>query len=270
MEYMSLQKAASSCLYSQEYLSLRARQKKLKAVKIGRNWSTTKEWLDEYIDKSEAYKESTQSNRINSQGRSFTQFEDELLERPFKQSSLLEPPLNLPIETSDADIWEDGTPEEVACRGAFQRKLQFAFATLGIVALLVTSISLGQRQILSVAEEVHPIVISSVATLHKEIAEKGFIAGAGVGEIAQRYVRWFGEQIQSIAQIFRSDTVRQGLVVTPSADNDERVKAQIKQSFSDEVIVSPHDEETGIITPVFRSRTGEDYLYILVPLQDRE
>ncbi|MEK9153146.1 MAG: hypothetical protein AAB723_00930, partial [Patescibacteria group bacterium] len=34
--------------YSQEYLSLRARQGKLKAVKIGRNWLMAKEWIDEY------------------------------------------------------------------------------------------------------------------------------------------------------------------------------------------------------------------------------
>ena len=41
--------ASQLCDYSQEYLSLRARQKKLKAVKMGRNWVTTKEWLDEYV-----------------------------------------------------------------------------------------------------------------------------------------------------------------------------------------------------------------------------
>ncbi len=48
--YISLQEAAiHSEIYSQEYLSLRARQGKLKAVKFGRNWVTTKGWVDEYI-----------------------------------------------------------------------------------------------------------------------------------------------------------------------------------------------------------------------------
>ncbi len=47
---ISLQEAAKySKIYSQEYLSLRARQGKLKAVKFGRNWLTTKEWIDSYI-----------------------------------------------------------------------------------------------------------------------------------------------------------------------------------------------------------------------------
>jgi len=56
-KYLSLQRASKLSRYSQEYLSLRARQGKLKAVKRGRNWITTKEWLDEYIRSAEEYKE---------------------------------------------------------------------------------------------------------------------------------------------------------------------------------------------------------------------
>ncbi|MGB2762385.1 MAG: hypothetical protein WBC21_02485 [Minisyncoccales bacterium] len=47
--YISLMKATRYCDYSQEYLSLRARQGKLKAIKFGRNWVTKKEWLDDYL-----------------------------------------------------------------------------------------------------------------------------------------------------------------------------------------------------------------------------
>ncbi|MBI1975629.1 MAG: hypothetical protein HYS59_01350, partial [Candidatus Vogelbacteria bacterium] len=46
--YISLLEASKHSLYSQEYLSLRARQGKLKAVKRGRNWATTREWVREY------------------------------------------------------------------------------------------------------------------------------------------------------------------------------------------------------------------------------
>jgi hypothetical protein len=48
-EYISLTEASKLCAYSQEYLSLRARQGKLKAIKMGRNWVTTQEWLEDYI-----------------------------------------------------------------------------------------------------------------------------------------------------------------------------------------------------------------------------
>ena len=51
--YISLSEATKFCNYSQEYLSLRARQGKLKAVKFGRNWITKKEWLDEYLGRAQ-------------------------------------------------------------------------------------------------------------------------------------------------------------------------------------------------------------------------
>ena len=53
--YISLQEATKYCNYSQEYLSLRARKGKLRALKFGRNWVTKKEWLNEYLDKIKEY-----------------------------------------------------------------------------------------------------------------------------------------------------------------------------------------------------------------------
>jgi hypothetical protein len=48
-EFITLLKASEESPYSQEYLSLRARQGKLKAVKQGRNWVTTREWIAQYV-----------------------------------------------------------------------------------------------------------------------------------------------------------------------------------------------------------------------------
>ncbi|MBU4082825.1 hypothetical protein KKB98_02695, partial [Patescibacteria group bacterium] len=51
VKYISLKEASELCSYSQDYLSLRARQGKLKAAKMGRNWVTRKEWVKEYVAK---------------------------------------------------------------------------------------------------------------------------------------------------------------------------------------------------------------------------
>lgn len=48
--YISLQEAAKYCPYSQEYLSLLARRGKLSSVKFGRNWMTTREAVDSYME----------------------------------------------------------------------------------------------------------------------------------------------------------------------------------------------------------------------------
>ncbi|MBN2121812.1 Fic family protein [Candidatus Micrarchaeota archaeon] len=50
-EYMPLTEAAKHSKYSQEYLSLLAREGKIGAVKFGRNWMITKEALEEYAKK---------------------------------------------------------------------------------------------------------------------------------------------------------------------------------------------------------------------------
>ncbi|MCD6270792.1 helix-turn-helix domain-containing protein, partial [bacterium] len=50
-KFISLKEASELCSYSEPHLRLRAREGKLKAVKIGRNWATTKEWLDEFLRK---------------------------------------------------------------------------------------------------------------------------------------------------------------------------------------------------------------------------
>ena len=50
--------------YSQEYLSLLCRQGKLKGKKIGRNWVTTKEWLDKYQAKTQ-YANGAKPAKIN-------------------------------------------------------------------------------------------------------------------------------------------------------------------------------------------------------------
>ena len=53
--YISLTQAAKSTDYTQEYLSLRARQGKLKAKKISGAWVTTEQWLQEYMECSLKY-----------------------------------------------------------------------------------------------------------------------------------------------------------------------------------------------------------------------
>lgn len=46
--YISLSAAAKLCSYSEHYLRLRSRQGKLKSIKLGKKWMTTRAWLDDY------------------------------------------------------------------------------------------------------------------------------------------------------------------------------------------------------------------------------
>ncbi len=46
--YITLFEAAKLCSYSEPYLRLRARQGKLKSIKLGKKWMTRAVWIDEY------------------------------------------------------------------------------------------------------------------------------------------------------------------------------------------------------------------------------
>ena len=102
--YISLQEATKLCNYSQEYLSLRARQGKLKAIKFGRNWVTKNEWLDEYLKRVE-------------------DFNEEFIKKTVKA---VPPPENLPVEQERSFSDFDG-PELT---------LVFSFAVISLVVII--------------------------------------------------------------------------------------------------------------------------------------
>src|SRR3989344_1050335 len=86
-QYISLQEATKYCPYSQEYLSLLARQGKLKSVKIGRNWVTTKEWIEEYTKRiTEGNNKNYQKEKLVSQTRT-EEFASEFSAKEFEEIS---------------------------------------------------------------------------------------------------------------------------------------------------------------------------------------
>ena len=62
--YFTLSEAADNSPYSRGYISILVHRKKLRAIKIGRNWFTKKEWLDEYISKHEDQKQASTSQGL--------------------------------------------------------------------------------------------------------------------------------------------------------------------------------------------------------------
>ncbi len=66
-DYFSLEEATKFCNYSQGYLSLRARQGKLKALKFSNNWVTKEEWLQEYQKGVEDYNNQVKNKKLKKQ-----------------------------------------------------------------------------------------------------------------------------------------------------------------------------------------------------------
>jgi len=86
-KFISLAAAAKMTNYSQDYISLLCRQGKLKAQKLGRNWVTTKEWVYEYIDKTEGKGASIVPVKVKQSAQAVVPAEGR---RPLFGSSILE------------------------------------------------------------------------------------------------------------------------------------------------------------------------------------
>ncbi|HEB13538.1 MAG TPA: hypothetical protein ENI13_01005, partial [candidate division CPR3 bacterium] len=189
-KFISLQQATEYCDYTQEYLSLRARQKKLKAQKIGRNWVTTRGWLQEYIESAEDYKNGD-AKKIAFQPRR------------------VEPVGPLPFEMDFEEIVEEPRrlPSfKLAGVVALIMLLVFtgAFGKEGIIPLL-SKIDAGVQGFAKGVEDGIVATISfdyatalqktaAVAAGGVETLGEGFTYGAqnpaAVGEVAKEYLGW--------------------------------------------------------------------------------
>ena len=64
----------------------------------------------------------------------------------------------------------------------------------------------------------------------------------------------------------------QGMVVVPSTGSvsaNAALEKKIRNSFSDEVVVSANENnQSGVITPVFKEAKGEEFMYVMVPVDE--
>lgn len=81
-----------------------------------------------------------------------------------------------------------------------------------------------------------------------------------------------GLDFDSGTEPLASGRERDGVVVVPSAslDENEAQKKEIQDAFSDEINIIPDDDgQSGIIKPVFKEPGDQEYLYVLVPVDER-
>ena len=294
--YVSLMTATKYCQYSQEYLSLRARQGKLKAVKFGRNWVTKKEWLEEYIMKNpkseiliskQIPNTKYQIPKFKKQGFRYTLRYNLVVVLMFFFLSFLIPASLI----FGKCVWR--TISESFITNQEQALKTFGHIGNSIHQISLSSIKINNQPFLAESQENLKESISifqkfgiwykeQAATLAKLVRETSSIIGKKIVEAgltlkdAYYYVVNFIKGKPKIAsreptEIAQEKTVpeeKEGMVVIPSTDRDEQVKEKIKESFSDEVTVEMEDKNSGIITPIFKDGEGEKYLYIMVPIKN--
>src|SRR3989344_5627684 len=146
LQYISLQEATKYCSYSQEYLSLLARHGKLRATKIGRNWVTTREWVEEYVGEVKAG-----NNKNNQKEKLVSQTQTEGLASEFSVKEFEE--ISQQDQREDFDYVEGsffrGTPKV-----RFLERIPSVISVALFFVLLVTGIAAGKENFQNVFADV--------------------------------------------------------------------------------------------------------------------
>lgn len=139
--YISLFEAAKLCSYSEPYLRLRARQGKLKSIKLGKKWMTTAAWIDDYDLRVQAWRESSEAKRTAALSAALVSAPEVLAKVVCPSADL--PAVALAKEGIEPVFWQQpqwdaGTGGNNAC---FQRRAISAAGTRGAEPM-------GQRDML--------------------------------------------------------------------------------------------------------------------------
>jgi len=166
--YISLQEATKFCNYSQEYLSLRARHGKLKSAKIGRNWMTTKEWLEEYLSH-------------NGNDHNIIQ----LASAELPQKIIFSPPENLPVEyfeRSDFPHNFGGSPTSRHFRMSDILNLRTSFIFVLTSILILAGGVFGKESFRSATQDVNNLTLPArnLASDYLQKAYSNFKEGTAI------------------------------------------------------------------------------------------
>ncbi|MEA2097670.1 MAG: helix-turn-helix domain-containing protein [Patescibacteria group bacterium] len=265
INYISLNEAANLTNYSQEYISLLCRQKKLKGTKIGRNWVTTKEWVENYINKTKGSGENVISVKIKNAekqlvsniSRSSTKFCDK------NESKVLE---HKERATCSSDEQVNLFPyTEKSILVFFRRIILVTF----IVGIFVIGLVLFPSRIL------HSVKLMFSET-EKVMAVASFNLNSFLSSFNENQTKERLEIVTGVKTFVDGEDnnetedqkTNEGIMIIPlegEIDSEENQKfiEKLSSSFSDDVNVSPsEDGVSGTITS--QENPDDNYIYLNV------
>ncbi|MFM2374244.1 MAG: hypothetical protein RLZZ234_239 [Candidatus Parcubacteria bacterium] len=250
INFLSSKEASARSGYTSDYISRLAREGKIGAKRVGITWFIDAASLEVFLVESErareARKEALRIERTN---------EREMLRARASAHATVtvENTLTTPrTHTADDVVELLLADEDIAAPGfaPFDGAHRYAF----------TAVSVGM--ILAVATVFMPVISRG--------AQQAFALGSFL-EVMQR-VGTFAFFWQEDVVVTQADDetplplpARQGVVVLPGDASDASIQ-DVKESFSDEVIVSVGEDNTGTIVPVFGDGTGDTYRFVIVPV----
>ncbi len=149
----------------------------------------------------------------------------------------------------------------------YEKRIETAFevfesvdTTLGLVQKNISQTA----SVFAVKESFENTALSFYRTM------RDFIRGSRLRILVWIYGDFYGSKSLTYENKNYSKNL-DGMIVVPKNEKEDSEKTieRIKKSFSDEVSVIPDESGTsGVITPVFKRISDDEYLYVLVPVSD--
>ena len=96
--------------------------------------------------------------------------------------------------------------------------------------------------------------------------------------VEKKFISWFGNgdklaELQVVVDPIQTNAAdRPGIVVLPSANDsgvNDQVKEYVTNSFSDDIeIIEDESGNSGLIRPIFKNESDQEYLYVIVPVKE--
>lgn len=237
VEYIPAAAAGKRFGYTRDYILMLARDRKVRAEKIGHKWYVDPQSVDDFFSKAKEVREIRR--RIVSEDR--------------KRELRAHTARRAPKKTHTRLL----VGETVAIL-----LLAFLLGTTGYLGVSVSSTqhaqaisgasSFFERLAVALFEFISPApeVVTTTETVTTHGSDEGGMQG-------------------TVLEGAQGTTTYTSLVVAPDTVLTTTTVDSIRASFSDDVSVSidPEHPDTGVIVPQFRDRDGESYRFIMVPVQ---
>lgn len=264
VRYVSSNTAGSSIGYSGDYVARLAREQKIRATRIGRQWFVDPISLENFY---------ANANR-----------EKQIRQKKLREVRIKERRKSEAFAVRRAELLRYAYTPRVAEAIQYASPARALFASTGVMlagVFLGVVFYYGSTQ--STATMVRAIpelpTFNIAAALHEIRGVIGRVAKGGAAKapesaslpalLPEGVRRADAGNTAPLDEASFSDGAN-GMVVIPEGEDAEASLAKIRASFSDEVVISRDETnpETGVITPVFRERTGEQYRFLLVPVAE--
>jgi len=249
--------------YSVDYISKLAREGKVEATRVGRQWFIERDSLKNFVEAITAKKEADRKRLREERKREHQAATTGQSTNSSTTAGVAPQGMSAPAPA--ATVRALAPQKYTLSRNGLpvSRFFDIASAMTGTALVLVAGvlggIALMPTQFLAlIGGNERALVIPGAEHVERTTAVPGAAVTALDRSVPAPSVP---------ATLPASTTLERGVVVLDSGVSAEEIE-RIKASFSDEVEVEFTSEDQGIITPVFREGHGSEYQFLMVPVTD--